>query len=196
MTHRPDESLAAESEMDDRPDLAEKLSELDILRQSLDAAKAKEKDTYDQLLRQAAEFQNFRRRNESRIGEARRAGKEEMLIQIIALADVLSQAESASRGATDVETLKKGLALVKQQLDKFLSDQGLVSIPSKGEKLDPTRHEAIARVVRPELEEGTIVDEIQRGYTLNGQVVRPARVSVAAANPESQQANMEEEHHG
>jgi molecular chaperone GrpE len=174
-----------------RPELAEKLDELEILRQSLEQAKAKEQDTYDQLLRQTAEFQNFRKRSETSLSEARKAGKEAVLLQIISLADALVHAEVANQKATDVESMKKGLSMVLKQFEKFLADQGLVPIKAKGEKLDPHQHEAIARIPSAELEEGTIVDEIQRGYTLNGQIVRPARVSVATKPLETAETNLQ-----
>lgn len=178
---------------EERPDLEEKLSELEILRQSLEASKAKEKDLFDQLLRLNAEFQNFRKRSESRIGESRRAGQEEVLLRLMSLADGLIQAELSSRNATDIESLKKGLTLVREQFEKFLADQGLEPIKSKGEKLDPHVHEAIGRVDRPELEEGTVVEEIQRGYTLKGQLVRPSRVTVSTRSPETAPAQANEE---
>jgi molecular chaperone GrpE len=170
--------------MDDRPELAEKLSELEILRQSLEQVKSKEKDLFDQLLRLNAEYQNFRKRSEARITEARKAGREDVLLGIITLADAMAQAELASAHASDVSALKKGLKLIKDQFDKFLADQGLVAIKAAGEKMDPHLHEAIAQVFDANLPEGTIVDEIQRGYTMNGQIVRPARVRVAAKSHE------------
>jgi molecular chaperone GrpE len=164
---------------DDRPDLTEKLAELEILRQSLEAAQAKEKETYDQLLRLGAEFENFRKRTEARVQDARRFGKEDVLIHLISLGDALSQAEVATLKAPDVESIKKGMALIFQAFERFLKDQGLVPIKSVGEKLDPHLHEAIAQEATDDHEEGTIVDEIQKGYTLSGHVVRPARVRVA-----------------
>lgn len=176
-----------------RPELETKLSELEILRQSLVEAKAKEKDVFDQLLRLTAEFQNFRKRSESRLVDARKAGKEEILLSIINLSDTLMQAELSSRQTTDLDALKKGLSMVRQQFEKFLADQGLTPIKAKGEKLDPSLHEAVARVSSEELDEGVIVDEIQRGYTLNGQLVRPSRVSVAAKSIETAEAKFKEE---
>ncbi len=172
------------SEPEIRPELEQKLSELEILRQSLEEAKAKEKDVFDQLLRLTAEFQNYRKRSETRVVESRKAGKEDVLLQIISLTDSLIHAEASTKNATDIEAMKKGLSMVLMQFEKFLADQGLKPIKAKGEKLDPSKHEAIARVPSTELEEGTIVDEIQRGYTLNDQIVRPSRVSVAAAPAE------------
>jgi molecular chaperone GrpE len=186
----------AESEDIERPALEEKLAELDILRQSVEAAKAKEKDVYDQLLRLAAEFQNFRRKSEERLVETRKAGREDVLLNIINLADIMAQAELSTRTATDLKVIQQGVSLLKDQFEKFLTEQGLVPIRTKGEKLDPLRHEAIARVEDPNLEEGAIVDEIQRGYVLGDRVVRPSRVRVAA-KPQTKVAQMnEEEQHG
>jgi molecular chaperone GrpE len=165
---------------EEHPELAVKLSELEILKQSLDASKAKEKDLYDQLLRSVAEFDNFRKRNESRTIDARNAGREDVLMQVIGLSDILMHAEESSRKATDIEAIKKGLTLVRQQFEKFLTDQQVVPIKSKGEKMNPHLHEAVAQDVRDDAEEGEIVEEIQRGYKLGDRVLRPSRVKVAA----------------
>jgi molecular chaperone GrpE len=175
----------AENDFEERPELDQKLSELEIMRQSIDSAKTKEKDLLDQLLRLTAEFQNFRKRSEQRIIDSRKEGRADVLLQIISLADGLVHAEKASENATDIKELKKGLTLVKMQFEKFLADQGLETIKTKGEKLDPLRHEALMQVVKEDMDEGMIVEEIQRGYTLNGHVVRPSRVSVSTRTKES-----------
>lgn len=180
---------------EERPELEEKLSELEILRQSLEASRSKEKDLMDQLLRLTAEFQTFRKRSEQRLSDSRRMGREDVLLPVISLCDGLIHAEKASQNAKDVGELKKGLTIVKAQFEKFLTEQGLVTIKTEGEKLDPHRHEAIMQVVKDDMEEGMIVDEIQRGYTLDGQVVRPSRVSVSVKSKESTPINKEEEHH-
>ncbi len=180
MSKHLDRNEESSSEEEIQPEGKTQLSELDVLKQSLDEQKAKHADVYDQLLRLNAEFQNFRKRSELRIAEARKAGKEEVLLDVINLHDVLLQAEASTQKASDPETIKKGVTMLREQFEKFLTDQGLVAISAKGEQLDPLKHEAIARVPSADQEEGTVVDEIQRGYTMNGQIVRPARVSVAA----------------
>jgi molecular chaperone GrpE len=126
-----------------------------------------------------AEFENYRKRTESRAIDARNAGREDILIQVIGLSDVLLHAEEASQKATDLESIKKGLTLVRQQFEKFLSDQQVVPIKSKGEKMNPHLHEAVAQDVRADAEDGVIVEEIQRGYKLADRVLRPSRVKVA-----------------
>jgi len=116
---------------------------------------------------------------EARVQEARRNGKEDVMLQIITLADALIQAERATDMATDMEGVKKGLKMVHQQFEKFLKDQGLVPIKAVGEQLDPHRHEAVAQEVNPDKEDGLILDEIQRGYLWNDRLIRPSRVRVA-----------------
>jgi molecular chaperone GrpE len=137
----------------DRPELEEKLSELEILRQSLEASKEKQKDVFDQLLRLGAEFENFRKRSEVRVRDSRTAGKEEMLLPILSLSDALAQADSSAQSATDIESLRKGVTLLRLQFDKFLMEQGLSAIKAAGEKFDPQQHEAIAQEVSAEKDE-------------------------------------------
>ncbi|OVE77453.1 nucleotide exchange factor GrpE [bacterium F11] len=163
----------------DRPDLEEKLTELEILRQSLEEKSSKLKETNDQFLRLGADFQNYRKRAEARVVQSRQFGKEEVLLQILSLSDSLLHAVDASEKATDLDALKKGLALVNQQFEKFLKDHGVRSIPTEGEKLDPHKHEALAQEENESVEDGIIVGEIQRGFMMGDQVLRTAKVRVA-----------------
>ncbi len=135
--HRDEDEVSPSTEEVISPEVENKISELDILKQSLDEQKAKHADVYDQFLRLNAEFQNFRKRSELQITAARKAGKEEVLLQVINLHDALLQAEASSQKAADPETIKKGLTMLREQFDKFLADQGLVPITAKGEQLDP-----------------------------------------------------------
>ncbi len=186
--------MSADLTNEDRPELDEKLAELDILKQSLDASKAKEKDLYDQLLRLGADFDNFRKRSETRVQESRRNGREDILLPLISLTDALIQAENATKNATDIDAMKTGLAMIHQQFEKFLKDQGLVAIKTVGEKLDPHRHEAVAQEIHDDKEDGLILEEIQRGYTWQDRLVRPARVRVAVKSKKENNETEETNH--
>ena len=173
------EKSQAEAAIDARPDLAAKLAELEILRQSLVEAQDKEKDLFDQLLRLKAEFENFRKRSEVRIQDARKAGREDVLLEIIGLNDALHQAESSCRSATEVGPVLKGLDLVLKLFEKFLKDHGVRIIEAKGARLDPMRHEVLAQEERDDVDDGVVTEEIQKGYLFNDRVLRPARVRVS-----------------
>jgi len=168
-----------DSTKDSEPELEEKLSAIDLLRQSLEDAQKKERDTYDQLLRLGADFENYRKRSEQRIIQARKDGQDDLLIEVMRLSDALIHAEISSKKATDVEALKKGISLVLGEFEKFLKGLGVKPIKTVGEKVDPHLHDVLSHEPRTDLEDGTILEEIQRGYHLNGRVLRPAKVKVS-----------------
>ena len=106
----------------DRPELETKLAELEILKQSLDEAKGREKSLYDQLLRLGADFENFRKRADQRITDARNFGREDVLMDVLTLGDALVQADRASQNATDVDSLKKGrdcCGYIGKEIERF-----------------------------------------------------------------------------
>lgn len=156
----------------------EKVSELEILQQSLEEKKRQAEDYYDQLVRLRAEFDNFRKRSEREKQNHLAWGKEEMLLKQIGLLDVLEHAANSARSSTNIESIRQGLDLIKREFAKMLTSEGVKEIESEGKKFDPAVHEAIERVASPE-QEGTIIGVMQKGYMLNGRVVRPARVKVA-----------------
>ncbi|HEX9997213.1 MAG TPA: nucleotide exchange factor GrpE, partial [Abditibacterium sp.] len=81
--------------------------------------------------------------------------------------------------AKDVASLKIGLDFIAQQLETALKEAGLEPIEAKGKTFDPTQHDALEEIEVEGVEAGTVVEETQRGYQLDGQVLRPSRVKVA-----------------
>jgi len=159
--------------------LEEKLAELKILQESLNEAKAKAQSYYDQLVRSAADFDNFRKRSEQRIEQARLQGKEEVLEKILTLSDALQQAQNSLTPQSLPNVILEGLKLLGKEMDKTLQGAGIEPIRTDHQKFDPHLHEAVERVPSAE-PEGTILGEVQRGYMFDGHVLRHARVRVAA----------------
>ena len=156
----------------------EKVPELEILQQSLEEKKHQAADYYDQLVRLKAEFDNFRKRSEREKQNHLVWGKEEILLKQIGLLDVLEQAAHSASSCTNIESIRTGLELITREFAKILSSEGIKEIESMGGKLDPSLHEAVEQSESTE-PEGTILGVMQKGYMLNGRVVRPARVKVA-----------------
>lgn len=178
---RPDDAPFESADSADAPPaVEEKIAELEILRQSLEESKRNEGELRDRLLRTLADFDNFRKRAEARISAARTYGREEVIFDLLTLGDALDQALEATRKAADAQAIQTGVALVHQQFEKFLTEHGLKAIPTVGEKLDPNRHEALARERTDRVPDGVIVAEFQRGYVLGDRVVRTAKVRVAS----------------
>jgi molecular chaperone GrpE len=155
----------------------EKVSELSILKQSVDDARAQAAAYYDQLLRLKAEFENFRKRAEKEKQDHRRWGKEEVVIQLVDLMDVMEQAQTAAHRASEVKSIVQGLDMLHAKFRRFLEDEGLTEIAAE-DRFDPRIHEAVEMVPEPG-EEGRILGVLQKGYQFQGNMLRPARVRVS-----------------
>jgi molecular chaperone GrpE len=171
-------------------ELDEKLSELAILQQSLEEQKAKAAEYYDQLLRLKAEFENYRKRVEKEKVEARQWGKQSVIMPLLGLVDVFEQAMTQAKNAKDVKQVAVGLEFLHKNFSSFLKSEGLSPIEVVGKAFDPHLAEAVEQVEVDEDQVGQVLSEIQRGYHLNGRVIRPARVrvGVSKAKEENEQA--------
>ncbi len=140
----------------------------------------KQVDTeHDLYMRAIAEYQNFRRRNEEQKKEAISFANSELLRSLLPILDNFERAIASAEKNQAFEALSNGVTLIMRQMQDFLSKNGVEPIESVGEIFDPNLHEAIIRVEDEEHDENTILDEIQKGYTLKGRVLRPAQVRVA-----------------
>ena len=131
---------------------------------------------HDKYLRLFADFENYRRRVERDRANVAQAGKKELILSLLAVIDNFERALEHLDEAP--ESISTGIRGIQKQLLNLLEAEGVTSFESKGEKFDPTRHEAIATVEDEDLEPETVFDELQRGYLLGKELLRPARVRV------------------
>lgn len=157
----------------------EKIALQKIYKQALDE-KSKQIDMYkDQLLRLKAEFENYRKRVDREKQEYHAWGKEDILIGLIKLLDVLEKAHLEASKTDNITSVIHGLELIHKEFDKFLKSEGIEAIPTLSRKFDPQMHEAIGYVECESGEDNNIVEEVQKGYRLNNRVIRPAWVKVS-----------------
>ncbi len=149
----------------------------DPLATKLDEECEKSKDLFDQLQRLQAEFENYRKRMDNRIFEARKFASEEILLKFLDIYDNLLRAQDMDF-ETDPVSAKKGIDAIMQQFDKTLLAEEVRPIESIGKVFDPYYHHAVNRVNVPEEPDGIILEEYQRGYMLKEKVLRPAVVGV------------------
>ena len=151
----------------------------------LGALQAERDELFDRLQRLAAEFDNFRKRAAREQGEVIARANERLVKELLPVLDDLGRALEA--GAEHEEAkLEEGVRLVHRSLASLLEREGLAEIETDG-KFDPHVHEAL--LAQPsELEEGSILEVIQKGYRLGDRVLRPARVVVSAAPPSPEDA--------
>jgi molecular chaperone GrpE len=135
--------------------------------------------TQEQLAYLTAEFENYKRQTSRRLDEERTRAKRRVLEEIFPAIDNFNLALQHAGTVQDVASLKVGLDFIGQQLETALKSVGLEPIETAGQTFDPTKHDALEEVEVEGATPGTIVQETQRGYTLDGQILRPSRVKVA-----------------
>jgi molecular chaperone GrpE len=137
----------------------------------------------DQHLRCRADMENFRRRLEQRTEEKIIAQKRDLLLRLLPALDNLDRAICHAEQTTTPEgqtALLQGLRLTYWQFREALEAEGVTAMQTVGRPFDPHWHEAIGTQESSTYAEGTVIDEVQRGYMLGQSLLRPARVIVAA----------------
>jgi molecular chaperone GrpE len=149
-----------------------------------EAAKMKE-----QWIRTAADFDNFRKRVRRELEDNRKAGREELLKDLLPVFDNLERAIQSAQRAQDVKALAEGLQMVLRQFTDTLGRSGIQKVPTMGKEFDPSVHEAIQQVETDEHAAGTIVAEVQPGYLQGDRLVRAAMVVVAKPKPKEDEGD-------
>lgn len=157
-------------------DMKDKLAKL---KEKLEQCQKEKQDNLAGWQRAQADFINYRRRQEEQMSEWSKMFGEGLLTDILPVLDTLEPRNYAEQNAEKRgEEMANGLKLVRDQLMKILSKHGLMEIKAVGEKFDHTMHEAIEQVESKNADEGVVVEEVQKGYLLNGKVLRAAKVKV------------------
>jgi len=144
---------------------------------SLIADVQRERDEYLEIAQRArADFENYRKRAEREASEANRRAKAGLARELLPVIDNLERALGA---ASEDDPLREGVALVHRDLVAVLTRAGVESYDPAGEAFDPALHEALATRPADGADGGTVIETLERGYRLDGQVIRAARVVVA-----------------
>lgn len=132
-------------------------------------------DYLAQLQRLQADFENYKKRSEKEMREYVRYANEGLILKIIEVKEDLERAIEAGKSNED---LKKGVKMIYEKLKDILEKEGLAEIPAEGEKFDPFCHEALMIENHEDYEDGTIIEELAKGYTLNSKVIKYSKVKV------------------
>jgi len=165
------ESTGAATEPPPEPETTE--SPLDAMRREKDALQ-------DQLLRTAAEFDNYRKRVDRDRRDQAEAATASALTGLLPIVDDLERALKAPTGG-DIESFRKGVELIHQQMLELLRKRGVKQIDAVGADFDPRYHQAVVHESSPEHREGEVIEEFARGYMLGDRLLRPSMVKVAKA---------------
>ena len=135
----------------------------------------------DAWIRSAADFDNFRKRTRKEVDEARRNGREDLLRAVLPVFDNLERAIQSALRSKDVKAVADGLSMVQRQFVESLGREGIARVPTVGHPFDPGVHEAIQQVETADHPPGTVLAEVQPGYTQGDRLMRAAMVVVAKA---------------
>ena len=142
------------------------------------------KDLEDQLLRAKAEVQNVRRIAAQEVTKARLFGVEALAKDFLSVADNLERAIDSCPDDENSLTIKEGLELTLKSLESSLKSSGIEPINTEEKNFDPDKHEAISILEDDKLEPNTIIDFVQKGYTIMDRTLRPAKVVVSKKSKE------------
>lgn len=169
------ENLKSEDKENPQSQEEEEKDELSLLKIELEESK-------DKYIRLYSEFDNFRRRTAKERLELVKTANEDLIVNLLSVADDFNRASQAMENQEDIEAVKKGTALIQNKFFKVLEQKGLKPMGDlRGESFDADIHEAITQIPAPEDKlKGKIVDVIENGYYLNDKVIRYAKVVIGA----------------
>ena len=137
------------------------------------------KDLEDQVLRAKAEVQNVRRIAAQEVTKARLFGVEALAKEFLSVSDNLERAVISCEDSEEINVIKEGLELTLKSLESSLSSAGIKAIEFNDKSFEPERHEAISVIEDDTLEQNTIIDVVQKGYTIMDRILRPSKVVVS-----------------
>ena len=159
---------------------------IEELKKKLEECEKQKCEYLSSWQRERADFLNYKKEETERVGELFKYANEAFSLKILTILDNFEIIEKKFPENLKKNENVKGLLMIKNQISDFLKAQGVVAIKSIGEKFDPNFHEAVEQVEMkgngsassPQKESGTIIEEIQKGYKINGRLLRPVKVRV------------------
>ena len=155
------------------------------LEAQLEQARQEATENWNKYLRERAEMDNFRKRQERIATDRLQREKKDLFQKILGVMDNVERA-LAYQDTMDRQALQQALRIVMWQMNEVMRAEGLTPVPTIGEVFDPYVHEAIEAVEGSDQPEGTIIEEVLKGYKLGDETLRPARVKVSAGNKQAQ----------
>lgn len=148
------------------------------LEKELEAARKRAEEASDQYIRLLAEFDNFRRRTRREMDSFREYASESVLKSLLPVLDDFDRTMTAMEKTDNLASLKEGVTMVADKLQKALAKEGLNLIEAKGEDFDSELHEAIHSMEVPDEKKGKVLEEVEKGYRLKDKVIRYSKVIV------------------
>ena len=153
-------------------------NELEELRRQIDNLQAEKDEVLGKLQRVSADYANFQKRSVKQIADTISYEKEKIIKTLLPALDNFEHTLQNAHSAENVDVLIKGIQIIYDQVLDILKSHSVEQIKALGEKFDPALHQAVMQRAEPDIEENIVLEEFQKGYKLNGRVIRPSKVVV------------------
>jgi molecular chaperone GrpE len=163
-------------------------NELQDMCETVESLRTEKDELFAKLQRVSADYANFQKRVPKQITDSIGYEKERIIKTLLPALDNFEHTLQNAHSAENVDVLVKGIRIIYDQLHDILKSHNVEQIEALGERFDPAMHQAMTQQSDPEKEENTVLEEFQKGYRLNGRVIRPSRVIVNKL-PEEQPGN-------
>jgi molecular chaperone GrpE len=183
---RPDTELTAGEVIEKEEEPSKPETEVDLLKERLAENEEQVKELEDRLLRLAAEFDNYRKRTNKEFSYLVKNANEKLILQLLDTLDNFQRALNSAKTSSDYENFHKGVELIYTHMKDLLTKEGLKEIETIGKPFDPNFHEAVTQAASDEYDEGIVMEEIGKGYMLNGRLLRASKVVVSKGKPNKQ----------
>ncbi len=151
-----------------------------VLEAQLETKEQQAKENYDRLLRVSAEFENYKKRTSRELEEFRKFANQSLIKEMLSVVDNLELAMNSTNGHKTIDQgLLQGLDMTHKEILKVFEKFNVKPIEAKGQIFDPTFHEAVMQEETDEVDENTVINELQKGYLIHDRLLRPAMVVVA-----------------
>lgn len=163
------------------PSIQQIRKELDEAVRQKDESERKSVDYFERLQRLQADMENLQKVTRRQLDAVTKQASERLLVSLLPILDAMHQAEMIAHSGNSLppDEIAVGLQMLRKQLVEILSSEGLEEIPTVGRLLDPELHEVVSYIETDNEPENTIVEEVRKGYLLNGKVIRPSLVVVS-----------------
>ncbi|MAX17994.1 MAG: nucleotide exchange factor GrpE [Nitrospina sp.] len=185
------ETEAKEPEEGDTAEEERKLSPMEELQEQLKEKDVELVEQKNDFLREKADLENFRKRLVKEKADAVQFANERLLKELVEIDDNMNRALNTPN--TSLESLKEGVEMIQKQFATFLKNQKVEVVEAMGKPFDPNLHEVMTQLESEEHEENTVMQEYSTGYTLNGRILRSAKVVISKKPVEQTPPPKEEE---
>ena len=175
---RKEKSKADDSHKAEQAEHKEQESELKEKPETIESLRAEKDDLFAKLQRVSADFANYQKRVPKQITDTIGYEKERIIKTLLPALDNFEHTLQNAHSAENADVLLKGIRIIYDQMLDILKSHNVEQIEALGERFDPAMHQAMTQQSNPDKEQNIVLEEFQKGYKLNGRVIRPSKVIV------------------